>query len=110
MPNPATSMLIRAAGAGSRTWMYRHDLAREKAPDLPLDPHPFLVLFVDLSGEGIGLPGLAGLAISVDAQEQFAGFFRADGAVVPDANLFSRLLLGIPVFEVPAALPFDLGY
>ena len=50
VPNPMNSMLVRAAGLQSSTWMYRHDLARAKAPDLPPDPHPFLVLFVSLSG------------------------------------------------------------
>jgi hypothetical protein len=111
VPNPASSRLIRAAGAEASTWMYRHDLARQKAPDLPLDPHPFLVLFVDLSGGTIELPGLAGLAISIDAQQQFASFFASDGAslAVDPAN-FSRLLLGFSPFEMPKTLPFDLGY
>jgi hypothetical protein len=110
MPNPAGSMLIRAAGAESTTWMYRHDLARQKAPDLALDPHPFLVLFVELGGGSIELPSVTGLAISIDAQQQFATFFASDGATIVDPGNFSRLLLGFSPFEIPKALPFDLGY
>jgi hypothetical protein len=110
MPNPATTNLIRAAGLQSSTWVYRHDLARAKDPTLPLDPHPFLVLFVSLDGASIQLPSLAGLAISVDAQSQFANFFASDGRTIPDPNFLSTLLLGTKVFEVPTTLPLDLGF
>jgi hypothetical protein len=110
VPNPANSALIRAAGLQANTWMYRHDLARAKAPDLPANPHPYLVLFVSLDGGKVQLPGLAGLAISLDAQQQIANFLASDGATIPDPNSLARLLLGIRVFEIPAALPVDLGY
>jgi hypothetical protein len=110
MPNPASSALVRAGGFQATTWLYRHDLARSRAPDLPLDPHPFLVLFVTLGGGTIQLPSVAGLAISIDGQQQFAGFFASDGASIPDPNNFSRLLLGLPAFELASTLPFDLGY
>jgi hypothetical protein len=110
MPNPASSALVRAAGAQSSTWIYRHDLARTTGADLPVNPHPFLVLFVNLDGGAIELPSLAALAISIDAQQQLAGFFTSDGRTIPDANNFSRLFLGLSAFEVPATLPFDLGF
>jgi hypothetical protein len=110
MPNPATTNLIRAGGWQSSTWLYRHDLARAKSPDLPLDPHPFLVLFVSLDGGAIQLPGLVGLAISLDAQGQIAGFFGADGTSIPNPNSLASLALGFPVFEQPAVLPQDLGF
>ncbi|HEY2015037.1 MAG TPA: Ig-like domain-containing protein [Bryobacteraceae bacterium] len=110
VPNPANSMLIRAAGLQANAWEYRHDLARAQAPDLPLDPHPFMELFVSLGGSGIQLPTAAGLAISLDAQQQIAGFLTADGATIPDPNFLVRLILGIPVFENPAVLPWDLGF
>jgi pimeloyl-ACP methyl ester carboxylesterase len=110
VPNPANSGLIKAAGLEANTWLYRHDVARPLAPDLPRDPHPFLVLFVSLSGGTIQLPGLSGLAISLDAQQQLAGFFGADGTAIPDPNGLSTLLLGTKVFEVPASLPWDFGY
>jgi hypothetical protein len=110
MPNPATANLIKAANGLAHTWEYRHDLARAKAPDLPLNPHPFLALFVSLSGSSIQLPGLDGLSITLDAQQQMAGFFTADGTAIPNPNFYSTLFFGFPVFQQPAALPEDFGY
>ena len=110
MPNPASSLLVRAAQLQANTWLYRHDLARAQDPNLPANPHPFLVLFVELGGSGIQLPDTAALAISLDAQQQLAGFFTADGASIPDPNALARLLLGIRVFEIPTVLPEDLGF
>ncbi len=110
MPNPATSDWITAAGLLGNTWEYRHDLARAKTPDLPADPHPFLVLFVSLNGTSIQLPGADGLAISIDAQNQIAGFFGTDGASIPDPNGLSYLLYGIKLFQMPATLPLTLGF
>lgn len=108
--NPANSMLIRAAGLQGSTWEYRHDLTRAVDAALPVDPHPYLVLFVSLNGNSVQLPGLDALAISLDAQEQLASFFAGDGKTMPDPNQFSKLLFGFNVFEVPANLPFDFGY
>jgi hypothetical protein len=110
MPNPATSELIATSGLINNTWEYRHDLARAKAPDLPADPHPYLVLFVNLDGSTIVLPGADGLVISLDAQSQIAGFFAADGASIPDPNVLSYLLYGVKLFEIPTALPQTLGF
>jgi hypothetical protein len=110
MPNPANSALIRAGNLLGSTWEYRHDLARAATPDLPADPHPFLVLFVSLSGSGITLPGFDGLAISLDAQGQLAQFYAADGKTIPDPNVLSTLLYGFKVFQRPSVLPEDLGY
>jgi hypothetical protein len=110
MPNPATSALITAAGLMNSTWEYRHDLALAKTPDLPADPHPFLVLFINLDGGAVQLPGLDGLSISLDAQGQIAGFFTADGASIPDPNALSYLLYGIKLFQTPSALPLTLGF
>jgi hypothetical protein len=110
VPNIANSTLIRAAGLEGSAWMYRHDLARAKAKDLPADPHPFLLLFISLGGGTVQLPGPAGLAISIDAQSQIANFIASDGAIVSDPNQLVKLVLGISVFEIPASLPFDLGF
>ncbi len=110
VPNPSNSLLIASAGLESSAWLYRHDLARAVAPDLPANPHPYLVLFVSLSGSTIALPGISGLAVSLDAQQQIAGFVAADGATIPDPNSLSTLLFGIKVFEIPASLPEDLGF
>lgn len=108
--NPANSELIRAAGLQSSTWEYRHDIARGIDPTLPLDPHPFFELFVSLGGTGIELPGLDGLAISLDAQNQAAAFLASGGASTPDPNVLSKLLFGTSLFEMPKALPFDFGF
>ena len=110
MPNPATSGLILAGNWLGSTWEYRHDLARVKAPDLPLDPHPYMVLFVSLGGSTIQLPGLDGLAISLDAQGQLASFLASDGNTIADPNVLSKLVFGFDVFQMPASLPFDLGF
>ncbi|HWB86480.1 MAG TPA: Ig-like domain-containing protein [Bryobacteraceae bacterium] len=110
VPNPANSALIRAAGLQASTWEYRHDLARAVADDLPVNPHPYLVLFVSLNGSTIQLPGLSGLAVSLDAQQQIAGFLSADGQNIPDANGLVKLVLGTNVFQVPTTLPEDLGF
>ena len=110
VPNPMNSMLIRAAGLQANTWIYRHDLARAKAPDLPVDPHPFLVLFIGLRGGALKLPGFSGLAVSLDAQQQIADFVVSDGVNIHDPNALVKLVLGISVFEIPAVLPEDFGY
>ena len=102
---------MRAAGAESSTWMYRHDLARQKAPDLPLDPHPFLVLFVDLSG---GSDPAAQRGGARDQHRRAAAvrhllrLGRSDPRPIP---AISRVCCsGFSPFEIPKALPFDLGY
>jgi pimeloyl-ACP methyl ester carboxylesterase len=110
MPNPATSDWISAAGLINSTWEYRHDLALAEHPDLPADPHPYLVLFVSLNGSAIQLPGLDGLVISLDAQGQIAGFFSADGASIPDPNNLSYAFYGVKLFQVPSVLPLTLGF
>ncbi len=108
MPNPASSNLILTAGMANSTWMYRHDLASAAVPgQLPQDPHPFLALFLGLDGGTLSLPSLVGLAIGLAAQNQVAGFFASDGKSIPDPN---QMLFGFRFFEVPAALPEDLGY
>ncbi|HTX37141.1 MAG TPA: Ig-like domain-containing protein [Bryobacteraceae bacterium] len=110
VPNPMNTALIRAAGLQASTWEYRHDLARALAPDLPVDPHPFLELFVSLGGNTIQLPGLDGLVISLDAQGQLAGFFQADGASIPNPNQLSLAFYGIDLFQVPTTLPETLNF
>jgi hypothetical protein len=42
------------------TWEYRHDLALADGLPLPLDPHPFLALFIGISGSTVEFPSLAG--------------------------------------------------
>ena len=115
--NPQNSALIRAANLRENSWLYRHDRALKVAPllnaDLPLNPHPYLVLFADFEGSSIKLPSSQlVLGVSALAQGQIAAFFTSDGASIPDPNspLIPSFLLGGPLFEVPAALPETPGF
>jgi len=108
--NPANSALIRAGNLMGSTWEYRHDIALGLAPDLPLNPHPFLVLFVSLGGSTIQLPGIDALSISLDAQGQIAGFLSADGGSIPNPNVLSALVFGTNLFQMPTVLPWDFGF
>jgi hypothetical protein len=111
MPNPASTALVRAGGWLSSTWLYRHDLALLKAPNLPLNPHPYVVLFVTLDGSGdVQLPGFDALSISLDTQGQIANFFTADGSSISDPNVLVNAVFGMRLFERPATLPQTLGF
>jgi hypothetical protein len=110
MPNPATTRLIEAANLRLQTWMYRHDLALADGLDLPLDPHPFLALFIGISGTSVQFPPLDGLLIGLAAQQQVAGYLSSDGATIPDPNTFVPSFLPQGLFEVPAHFPEDMGY
>jgi len=109
MPNMATTRLIKAANHPT-TWEYRHDLALADGLQVPQDPHPFLALFIGISGTTVEFPSLDGILIGLAAQQQVAGFFASDGQSAPDPNTF--LAPGIPqgLFEIPAHLPEDNGY
>src|ERR1039458_1936030 len=109
MPNMATTRLIKAANHPT-TWEYRHDIALADGLSLPQDPHPFLALFIGISGSTVEFPSLDGIQIGLAAQQQVAGFFASDGRTAPDPNTF--LPGGFPqgLFEVPAHLPEDNGY
>jgi pimeloyl-ACP methyl ester carboxylesterase len=110
MPNPATTRLINAANMKHQTWEYRHDIALADGLPLPQDPHPFLVLFIGISGNTVEFPSLQGILIGLAAQQQAAGFLASDGATMPDPNAFLPSSLPQGLFEMPAALPEDLGY
>jgi pimeloyl-ACP methyl ester carboxylesterase len=109
MPNMATTRLIKAANHPT-TWEYRHDLALADGLQLPQDPHPFLALFIGISGTTVEIPGLDAILIGLAAQKQVAGFFASDGQSAPYPNTF--LPSGIPqgLFEIPPQLPEDNGY
>jgi hypothetical protein len=105
--NPTSSDLIRAAGMGGSTWMYRHDLAQIAFPgQLPQNPHPYLALFLGTGGGSVTLPTLPALLIGLAAQNQAAGFLASDGLTIPDMG---QIYPG-PFFEIPAILPNDLGF
>ena len=112
VPNTASYSLIRAANMRESTWLYRHDLARPLATELPVNPHTYLLLFADLDQDSITLGGLRAAAISLITQQQMAGFLRSGGAEMPDPNGFILRILfgGRSLFEIPASLPVDPGY
>ena len=109
MPNMATTRLVKAANHPN-TWEYRHDIALADGLPLPQDPHPFLALFIGISGNTVEFPSLQGILIGLAAQQQVAGFFASDGQSAPDPN--TLLPAGFPpgLFEIPAHLPEDNGY
>jgi pimeloyl-ACP methyl ester carboxylesterase len=109
MPNMATTRLIKAANHPT-TWEYRHDIALADGLPLPQDPHPFLVMFIGISGSSVQIPGLDAIFIGQAAQKQVAGFFASDGQAAPDPNTFLPTSLPQGLFEVPAHLPEDNGY
>jgi hypothetical protein len=110
VPNPANTALVRAANMRESTWIYRHDLARAAHPALPLDPHAYLLFFLDANSATVAAPGLDAVAISLDGQRQIASFFAADGAEIQNPNGLARLIFRGDVFENPASLPEDLGF
>jgi pimeloyl-ACP methyl ester carboxylesterase len=109
MPNMATTRLIKAANHPT-TWEYRHDLALADGLQLPQDPHPFLALFIGISGSTVELPSLDGILIGLAAQKQVAGFFSSGGQTAPDPNTFLPSSIPQGLFEIPPHLPEDNGY
>jgi pimeloyl-ACP methyl ester carboxylesterase len=109
MPNMATTRLIKAANHPT-TWEYRHDIALADGLPLPQDPHPFLALFIGISGSTVSFPSLQAIYIGLAAQQQVAGFFASDGVSAPDPNTFLPSSMPQGLFEVPAHLPEDNGY
>jgi len=102
VPNPQSSALIRTAGNLENVQLYRHDLARAASPDLPANPHAYLV--------DIRTP--AGIPIALAVQSQITGFFASNGTSVPAANSVQLRILfgGRTLFETPESLPEDLGF
>jgi pimeloyl-ACP methyl ester carboxylesterase len=109
MPNMATTRLIKAANHPT-TWEYRHDIALADGLQVPQDPHPFLALFIGISGSTVEFPSLDAIVIGLAAQKQVAGFFASDGLSAPDANTFLPSYFPQGLFEVPPHLPEDNGY
>lgn len=96
--NPTTGQLLRAAFEYELVSVYRHDLARAEAPELPENPHTFLAAFAAFDQPQALIIGLAGLTQ--------AGQFLASGKrEVPDVNSLVRLVFKQNLFEVPALFP-----
>jgi hypothetical protein len=94
VPNSANLQLIRAAYEYELVSVYRHDLARQIAPALPVNPHIFMAAFASFDPQS--------LVIGLAALQQANGFFANNGAIVPDPNRIVRLLFGRDLFESPA--------
>ncbi len=95
IPNPTETALVWAANMQDRTWLYRHDLARQVVPQLPADPHTYLTF----------LSPPQGIAISLAVHRQILSYFGLNGAGVTNPNIWVRDLFGIDLFEMPAFLP-----
>jgi fermentation-respiration switch protein FrsA (DUF1100 family) len=94
VPNPITSMLLRAGDLTDVTTLYRHDLAFAENPALPKNGHAFMP----------ATPIIAFREIAIGAQRQIATFFRTGGTIThPEPQRF---------FEVPVrqALPELFNY
>ncbi len=101
VPNNTQTALVRAANMRENTWIYRHDLARAVATQLPEDPHPYMLNVLTLPT----------FAIAFSTQTQAAGFLASGGTVIPDPNSsILRSLFGTNLFENPSFLPEDRGY
>jgi hypothetical protein len=100
VPNPAGSLLVRAAGAREMTSLYRHDLAREVFRGLPENPHAFLAWFTSLTG----------LPIYQAGWQQALAFLTGEGDAVPDVNGIVRPLYRQDLFVVPETLPESLNF
>jgi len=109
MPNMASTRLIKAANH-PLTWEYRHDVALADGLQLPEDPHPFLVMFIGISGTSVSFPSLPGILIGLAAQQQVAGFFSSDGLSAPDPNTLVPPAIPQGLFEIPPSLPEDNDY
>jgi hypothetical protein len=88
VPNPITSMMLRAGDLTDVTTQYRHDLARAQNSALPTNGHGFM----PTTGNAAFRP------IALGAQRQIATFFSSAGALIihPEPQ---------GLFEVPVRPP-----
>lgn len=95
VPNPTTTVILRAGGLANAAVQFRNDLAHGANPAVPTNPHTFLT--------NIGIP--AGALYAVMAQTQIAEFFKSGGKTVIDPDG------ALPLFEVPSKdLPEGLHF
>lgn len=100
VPNPTSTALIRAANMREFTSLYRADLARAVAPDIPRDVHAYLVPLGPTSAQ----------AVSAAALTQAFEFLVAARDAVPNVNPTLRALFGRDLFETPEVLPEVPGF
>lgn len=97
VPNPITSMMLRAGELADVTTYYLHDLARAENGALPKNGHGFM-------------PATGTLAfreIAIGAQRQIAVFFSSGGATIlhPEPQRFFEVPVGLPLPEVFNYIP-----
>jgi hypothetical protein len=112
VPNPTQAALIRAADGQSSSWFLRFDLAARLHPELlaitmpgsplPILPHRFLS-----NPTIVDIPAARWLAEA--AQQQIAGYFIGESNTDPNPFL-QRTFANVPLFEIPATLPEELGF
>jgi hypothetical protein len=91
VPNPITSMMLRAGGLADVTTYYLHDLARAENGALPANGHGFM-------------PATSNLAfreIALGAQRQIATFFASGGSTIihPEPQRFFEVSIRLPLPE-----------
>jgi dienelactone hydrolase len=101
VPNQVQTALVRAANMRESTWIYRHDIAQKVIPQLPANPHAYL----------LNVLSLPTLAVALPAQSQAAAFLASGGTAISDPNnALLRAIFNAAIFETPAFLPEDPGY
>jgi hypothetical protein len=90
VPNPITSMMLRASGLMDVTTEYRHDLAFAENGTLPKNGHGFM------PATGIA----AWREVAIGAQRQIATFFATGGSVIrPEPHRFFEVPMNLPLTE-----------
>jgi hypothetical protein len=95
--NPMTTAIVRAGDLADRATYYRNDLAYADDPNVPKNPHSFML--------SVTSPDDVVRAVALGAQEQIATFFASDGTTIiqPEPAQY---------FETPiqGPLPEDLNF
>lgn len=95
VPNPTQTALVRHAGMKDSTWIFRNDLARERASGLDANPHTYLT-------------NLLGVSYQLTVTTLFqVGAFLVDQTFNPNEPI--QFFYG-NVFEQPEELPEGLNY
>jgi dienelactone hydrolase len=117
LPPPPASALIRAAGMGEWMSLYRHDLARGFAPQLPDDAHRRIIGWWNpASTAGPVFAAMPAPVIAAAVQRQAADFFGSGercNLVQPcilDVNDIVEPVFGRKLFETPRTLPEDPSF
>jgi len=112
LQTPTNSALVRAAGMGAWTSLYRHDVARAVAPQLPEDAHRRIIGWWNpASTAGPAFAAMPAPVITAALQRQAADFFSSaercslDQPCILDVNSIVEPVFGQKLFETPRELP-----